>query len=69
MKETALISVVGLDELMRKTQFAVDYTKKPFTFYLVAAFIYLGLTIVAMGVTALLESRANRGFAIDRRQA
>jgi polar amino acid transport system permease protein len=54
---------------MRKTQFAVDYTKKPFTFYLVAAFIYLGLTIVAMGVTALLESRANRGFAIDRRQA
>ena len=63
MKETALISVVGLDELMRKTQFAVDYTKKPFTFFMVAAFIYLGLTIVVMGMTALLERRANRGFA------
>lgn len=67
MKETALISVVGLDELMRKTQFAVDFTKKPFTFFLVAAFIYLGLTVVTMGATAFLEARANRGFATQRR--
>jgi polar amino acid transport system permease protein len=67
MKETALISVVGLDELMRKTQFAVDFTKKPFTFFLVAAFIYLGLTVVTMGATAFLEARANRGFVAQRR--
>lgn len=67
MKETALISVVGLDELMRKTQFAVDFTKKPFTFFLVAALIYLGLTVITMGVTAWLEGRANRGFVAQRR--
>lgn len=67
MKETALISVVGLDELMRKTQFAVDFTKKPFTFFLVAAFIYLGLTVVTMGASAYLEARANRGFVTQRR--
>ncbi|MDR6759265.1 polar amino acid transport system permease protein [Mycoplana sp. BE70] len=67
MKETALISVVGLDELMRKTQFAVDFTKKPFTFFLVAALIYLGLTVITMGVAAWLEGRANRGFVAQRR--
>ena len=67
MKETALISVVGLDELMRKTQFAVDFTKKPFTFFLVAAFIYLGLTVVTMGASAYLEARVNRGFVTQRR--
>ena len=62
MKETALVSVVGLDELMRKTQFAVDFTKKPFTFFMVAAFIYLGLTLIVMALTTMLEKRANRGF-------
>lgn len=68
MKETALISVVGLDELMRKTQFAVDFTKKPFTFFMVAALIYLALTTIAMLVTELLERRANRGFTQGARR-
>jgi polar amino acid transport system permease protein len=48
---------------MRKTQFAVGATKEPFTFYLAAAFIYLGLTIVSMGLLAWMEKRANRGLA------
>ncbi|MFV0473537.1 MAG: ABC transporter permease [Pikeienuella sp.] len=63
LKETALVSVVGLDELMRKTDFAVGYTKKPFTFYLTAALIYLAMTVVTMGVQRVLEARANRGVA------
>lgn len=63
LKETALVSVIGLDELMRKTDFAVGYTKKPFTFYLAAALIYLGLTVIAMGIQRVLEARANRGIA------
>lgn len=62
LKETALVSVVGLDELMRKTEYAVGFTKKPFTFYLVAALIYLAMTVVAMAALAVLERRANRGL-------
>ncbi|MQX35011.1 ABC transporter permease subunit [Roseospira navarrensis] len=62
MKDTALVSVIGLEELMRKTQFAVGATKEPFTFYLAAALIYLGLTIVSMGLLAWMEKRANRGL-------
>jgi putative lysine/arginine/ornithine/histidine/octopine transport system permease protein len=62
LKETALVSVIGLEELMRKTEFAVGFTREPFTFYLFAAFIYLGLTIITMVVLQTLERRANRGL-------
>jgi putative lysine/arginine/ornithine/histidine/octopine transport system permease protein len=62
LKETALVSVIGLEELMRKTEFAVGFTRQPFTFYLFAAFIYLGLTIITMVVLQALERRANRGL-------
>ncbi|MNY45791.1 Octopine transport system permease protein OccQ [compost metagenome] len=47
---------------MRHSQIAVTASKQPFTFYLVAACIYLCLTIVAMSSLALLEKRAARGF-------
>ena len=41
LKDTSLVSVVGLDELMRKSTIAVSYTRQPFTFYFAAALIYL----------------------------
>lgn len=62
LKDTALISVVGLDELMRKSQIAVGFSKEPFTFYAAAALIYLGLTVVTSGGLMALERRANRGY-------
>ncbi|NER60733.1 ABC transporter permease [Pseudomonas sp. MAFF212428] len=63
MKDTALVSVIGLEEIMRHSQVAVTVSKQPFTFYMVAALIYLGLTILAMIGMHLLEKRAARGFA------
>ncbi|MGE8497213.1 MAG: ABC transporter permease [Pseudomonas sp.] len=62
MKDTALVSVIGLTEIMRRSQIAVTASKEPFTFFLVAAFIYLGLTILAMIGLHFLEKRASRGF-------
>ena len=62
MKDTALVSVVGLDEVMRSAQVAVTSYKQPFTFFMVAAFIYLGLTVLSMLILHFLEKRANRGF-------
>ena len=62
LKETALVSIVGLDELMRKTEYAVGFTKEPFTFYLYAAFLYLAMTVIAMLIVQWLERRANRGL-------
>jgi putative lysine/arginine/ornithine/histidine/octopine transport system permease protein len=62
LKETALVSVIGLEELMRKTEYAVGFTRQPFTFFLFAAFLYLAMTIIAMVVIQRLEKRANRGI-------
>ncbi|HLT05459.1 MAG TPA: ABC transporter permease [Pseudomonas sp.] len=62
MKDTALVSVIGLEELMRRSQIAVTASKEPFTFYMVAAMIYLGLTVIAMIGLHFLERRASRGF-------
>lgn len=62
MKDTALVSVVGLEELMRVTAFAVGRTKEPFTFYLAAAVIYLMLTAIATYGLRRLEKRTNVGI-------
>ena len=62
MKDTALVSVIGLEDIMRRSQIAVTASKEPFTFYMVAAFIYLGLTVIAMIGMHFLEKRASRGF-------
>lgn len=61
LKTTSLVSVIGLYELMGNARIAVGYTKKPFTFYLTVAFIYLALTLLAMALIELLERRATRG--------
>ncbi|KPW84057.1 ABC transporter permease [Pseudomonas congelans] len=62
MKDTALVSVIGLEEIMRHAQIAVGFTKQAFTFYMAAAFMYLGLTVLAMAGMYFLEKRASRGF-------
>ena len=62
MKDTALVSVICLEEIMRRSQIAVSLSKEPFHFFLIAAFIYLSLTVLAMTVMYFLELRASRGF-------
>jgi len=62
LKDTALVSVIALDDLMRATKVAVGVTKQPFTFYLVACLIYWLMCVVSELVLARLERRANRGL-------
>jgi len=61
VKDTALVSVLGLDDLMRKSTQAAQSTREPFNFYLLAAFIFLVITLVSMAILARLEKRASRG--------
>ena len=61
LKDTALISVIGLDELMRKTYVAAGSTQDPFTFFAFAAVIYLTLTAISMAVLQTAEKRLTRG--------
>ena len=61
VKDTALVSIVGLDDLMRKTNQAAQTTREPFTFYMAASVMFLLVTLVSMALIAWLERRANRG--------
>ncbi|RCX32860.1 ABC transporter permease [Thioalbus denitrificans] len=66
LKDTALVSLIGLEELMRKSSIAIGFTKEPFTFYLLAAIIYLGMTVVTMVGIHFAERWANRGLERSR---
>jgi len=61
LKATALMSVVGLDELTRKAYIAAGATREPFTFYFMAAVYYLALTLVSSILLQYLERRYSRG--------
>lgn len=61
IKNTSLISIVGLEELMRVSYIATSVTRSPFHFYVLAAVIYLTLTIANSLIIEWLETRANRG--------
>lgn len=47
MKDTALVSVVGLQELMRTAFIGAGNTRNPFIFYLIAGVMYLLITFVS----------------------
>lgn len=61
VKDTALVSIIALNDLMRMTQVAVGFTKKPFTFYLAACLAYWAVCALSEVGSAKLEARANRG--------
>jgi octopine/nopaline transport system permease protein len=49
IKDTALVSVVGLQELMRVAFVGAGSTRHPFIFYFIAAVVYLAITLVSQG--------------------
>ena len=61
LKDTALISVTGLVEIMRQAHIAAGSTRQPFTFYLVAAGLYLVLTTFSNYGFQRAEGWASRG--------
>jgi polar amino acid transport system permease protein len=61
LKDTSLISIIALDELLRWSKVAAETTKQPFTFYIAGASIYLMMTIVSDIARNHFEQRANRG--------
>jgi len=61
LKDTSLISVVGLVEIMRQAFVASGSTKQPFTFFVTAAVLYLVLTSISSKFFESAEHWANRG--------
>ena len=63
LKDTSLVSVIALDELLRQAKIAGETTRDPFLFYMAAAIIYLVLTIISDIGRQRLEARASRGVS------
>ncbi len=63
LKETALVSVIALSDLLRMTNIAVGNTKEPFFFYLVCCLIYLAFALLSSIIIGAIENWTNRGEA------
>ena len=62
LKDTSLISVTGLVEIMRQSYIAAGSTRDPLFFYSFAAVLYLLLTFLSMKLINRLEIKYSRGF-------
>ena len=62
LKDTSLISVTGLVEIMRQSYIAAGSTRDPLFFYSFAAILYLTITFFSMKLINKLEVKYSRGF-------
>ena len=60
-KTTALVSVIGLEDMVFRATQAGGSLRKPFTFYLVVALLYLVITAVSDGGLRWLDRRYSAG--------
>ncbi len=61
LKDTSLVSVIAIDDLMRMTYVAVGATKQPFPLYLTALLLYLAMSIVSSFGILAIERWSERG--------
>jgi len=66
LKDTALISVVGVEEIMFTAEMATSVTVKPFTMFFAVGVIYLAITTAITLAIAGLERWSNRHLARAR---
>ena len=62
LKDTSLISVTGLVEIMRQSYIAAGSTRDPLFFYSFAAVLYLILTFLSMQLLNRLETKYSKGY-------
>lgn len=61
VKSTALVSVIGLSDMMSRAGLAAGSTREPFTFYVDVACLYLVITTVSVLLLKALQRRYSLG--------
>lgn len=61
LKETSLVSVIGLEDLVRKSGMAARITKEPFLFFGAACAIYLVLAMISSAGLLRIDRWSKRG--------
>ena len=64
LKDTALVSVIGLSDILRETQVAARVTREAFFFFGLACVLYLALTLLSVIVLNWIERWTRRGEAV-----
>jgi polar amino acid transport system permease protein len=57
LKDSSLVSVIALEELLRKGQVVITRTFRPFEVYMVVALIYLAMTLAISRLVSWSERR------------
>jgi His/Glu/Gln/Arg/opine family amino acid ABC transporter permease subunit len=68
IKDSSLVGIIGLNELMRQSQIAVSLTFRPFELYTAAMVIYIVLTLAIARMASVLEQRAARSLNVQVRR-
>lgn len=61
VKATALVSIIGLDDLVHRANLASAATREPFTFFMLIAGVYLAITTASLLALAWLNRRFSLG--------
>jgi His/Glu/Gln/Arg/opine family amino acid ABC transporter permease subunit len=61
LKASALVSIIGLNDMVNRAGLASASTREPFTFYMAVALIYLALTSVSIFLLSRVEARFSLG--------
>jgi len=60
LKDTALVSLISVNDIMLQTRSIATRTQEPFTWYMIAAAIYLLITLFSQWVLKRIELRTTR---------
>jgi His/Glu/Gln/Arg/opine family amino acid ABC transporter permease subunit len=64
IKDSSLIGIIGLNELMRQSSIAVSLSFRPFELYTAAMCIYILLALIITPLSSLVERRAARSYRL-----
>ncbi len=60
LKDTALVSLISVNDLMLQTKSIATRTQEPFNWYIIAAAIYLVITLISQYILKRIDLRATR---------
>ncbi|MBW5407301.1 arginine ABC transporter permease ArtQ [Morganella morganii] len=60
LKDTALVALISVNDLMLQTKSIATRTEQPFTWYCIVALIYLAITLVSQFILRRIELRTTR---------
>jgi len=69
IKDSSLVGVIGLNELMRQAQIADSLSFRPFELFTAAMLIYIALALIISPLASAVERRAARSLSLQTRRA